>query len=109
MSDTLATKVDGRRAVGDRNRDAILEAAIGVLAAQPEAGVAEVAAAAGVGRATVYRHFASREELIDALRLHAGEEARRRFDEPCAWTRATPSRRSSGWSPRCSRSATATA
>jgi TetR/AcrR family transcriptional regulator, mexCD-oprJ operon repressor len=73
------TIADGRRAVGDRNHEAILEAAVGVLAAQPEAGVAEIAAAAGVGRATVYRHFATREELIDALRLHAGEEARRRF------------------------------
>jgi AcrR family transcriptional regulator len=73
------TIADGRRAVGDRNHEAILEAAVGVLAAQPEAGVAEIAAAAGVGRATVYRHFATREDLIDALRLHAGEEARRRF------------------------------
>jgi TetR/AcrR family transcriptional regulator, mexCD-oprJ operon repressor len=73
------TIADGRRAVGDRNHEAILEAAVGVLAAQPEAGVAEIAAAAGVGRATVYRHFATREELIDALRLHAGEEARQRF------------------------------
>jgi TetR/AcrR family transcriptional regulator, mexCD-oprJ operon repressor len=73
------TIIDGRRAVGDRNHEAILEAAIQVLAAQPEAGVAEIAAAAGVGRATVYRHFASRDELIEALRLHASEEARRRF------------------------------
>jgi AcrR family transcriptional regulator len=78
---TGVLKVDGRRAVGDRNRDAILEAAIGVLGAQPDAGVAEVAAAAGVGRATVYRHFASREELIEALRLHASAEARQRFAE----------------------------
>jgi TetR/AcrR family transcriptional repressor of mexCD-oprJ operon len=69
--------VDGRRAVGDRNREAILEAA--VMGAQPEAGIAEVAAAAGVGRATVYRHFPSRDELIEALRLHASDEARRRF------------------------------
>jgi AcrR family transcriptional regulator len=73
------TVVDGRRAVGDRNRGAILEAAVQVMGAQPEAGIAEVAAAAGVGRATVYRHFPSREELIEALRLHAGEEARQRF------------------------------
>jgi TetR/AcrR family transcriptional regulator, mexCD-oprJ operon repressor len=78
MTDVL--KVDGRRAVGDRNREAIFEAALGVLGAQPDAGIAEVAAAAGVGRATVYRHFASREELIEALRMQASEEARRRFE-----------------------------
>jgi AcrR family transcriptional regulator len=75
------TVVDGRRAVGDRNRAAILEAAIGVLGAQPDAGIAEVAAAAGVGRATVYRHFAAREALIEALRLYASEEAQIRFEE----------------------------
>jgi TetR/AcrR family transcriptional regulator, mexCD-oprJ operon repressor len=76
---TAAVKPDGRRAVAGRNREAILEAAIQVLGGQPEAGVAEVAAAAGVGRATVYRHFPSREDLIRALREHAREEARRRF------------------------------
>jgi AcrR family transcriptional regulator len=79
MTDVL--KVDGRRAVGDRNREAILESAIQVLGAQPDAGIAEVAAAAGVGRATVYRHFLSRDELIEALRVHAGEEARERFTQ----------------------------
>jgi AcrR family transcriptional regulator len=73
------TVVDGRRAVGDRNREAILEAAVQVLGAQPEAGIAEVAAVAGVGRATVYRHFPSREGLIEALREHARAEARERF------------------------------
>jgi len=72
-------RVDGRRAVADRNRDAILEAAIQVLGAEPDAGIAEVAAAAGVGRATVYRHFPSRDALIEALREKAGDEARRRF------------------------------
>jgi AcrR family transcriptional regulator len=76
----MTTLVDGRRAVGDRNRVAILEAAVQVLGAQPDAGVAEVAAAAGVGRATVYRHFASREALVEALREHAREEARMRFE-----------------------------
>ena len=79
MTDML--KVDGRRAVGDRNRQAILEAAIGVLGSQPDAGIGEVAAAAGVGRATVYRHFASREELIEALRTYASEEVALRFAE----------------------------
>jgi TetR/AcrR family transcriptional repressor of mexCD-oprJ operon len=74
------TAVDGRRAVGDRNREAILEAAVQVRGAQPDAGVAEVAAAAGVGRATVYRHFLSREELLEALREHARAEARQRFE-----------------------------
>jgi TetR/AcrR family transcriptional repressor of mexCD-oprJ operon len=78
---TEVLHVDGRRAVGDRNRAAILEAAIAVLGAQPDAGIAEVAAAAGVGRATVYRHFASRESLIEALRLYASEEAQQRFEE----------------------------
>jgi TetR/AcrR family transcriptional repressor of mexCD-oprJ operon len=76
---TDALKIDGRRAVADRNRESILEAAIHVLAAQPEAGMAEVAAAAGVGRATVYRHFDSREDLLEALREHARQEAHGRF------------------------------
>ena len=78
---TEALKVDGRRAVGDRNRAAILEAAVSVLGSQPDAGIGEVAAAAGVGRATVYRHFATREELIEALRGYAGEEVAQRFAE----------------------------
>jgi AcrR family transcriptional regulator len=77
MIDVL--KIDGRRAVADRNRESILEAAIHVLAMQPEAGMGEIAAAAGVGRATVYRHFVSREVLIEALREHAREEAHQRF------------------------------
>jgi AcrR family transcriptional regulator len=63
--------VDGRRAIGARNAAAILEAAIDVLNTEPDAGLAEVAAHAGVGRATLYRHYASREQLIAALRDHA--------------------------------------
>jgi TetR/AcrR family transcriptional repressor of mexCD-oprJ operon len=56
-----------RRADAVRNRDAILDAALGSLLENPQAGMAEIAQAAGVGRVTLYGHFSSREELIDAL------------------------------------------
>jgi AcrR family transcriptional regulator len=38
-----------------------------VFNADPNAGMADVAAAAGVGRATLYRHYAAREDLIAAI------------------------------------------
>jgi AcrR family transcriptional regulator len=49
-----------------RNRRAVIEAALDVLAERPGASVREVADASGVGRTTVYRHFATREELLGA-------------------------------------------
>jgi TetR/AcrR family transcriptional regulator, mexCD-oprJ operon repressor len=60
---------------------AILEAAAAVLAERGEqASMADVAAAAGMARATVYRYFPNREALFDALgRLavaQAGERLR---------------------------------
>ncbi len=69
----MTEAVDGRRAIAERNAAAILEAAMDVLNADPDAGLAEVAAAAGVGRATLYRHYPNRDALIDALRAHARE------------------------------------
>lgn len=50
-----------------RNREAVIDAALEVLAARPEASIEEVAAAAGLGRTTVYRHFATREDLLRSL------------------------------------------
>ncbi len=55
---------------------AIIDAAIVLLAAEPDASMERVAAAAGVGRATVYRHFASREHLVRAILDRALQDAR---------------------------------
>ena len=50
-----------------RNRDAILDAALERLTVDPRASMSDIAKAAGLGRVTVYGHFASREELLEAV------------------------------------------
>jgi len=49
------------------SRDAILDACFPLLSQNPGATMADIAKAAGVGRATLHRHFASRDKLIVAL------------------------------------------
>jgi TetR/AcrR family transcriptional repressor of mexCD-oprJ operon len=62
---------------GSRRRDAlrndaqIVAAATRLLADNPEATMQDVADAAGLGRATVYRHFPTREGLTRAIELAA--------------------------------------
>lgn len=56
-----------RRADARRNVAAILDAAQECLIRDPEATVAQIAQAAGVGRVTLYGHFATRTELVDAV------------------------------------------
>ncbi|MYB34208.1 MAG: helix-turn-helix transcriptional regulator, partial [Gammaproteobacteria bacterium] len=56
------------------SRAAIIDAAVGVLARNPDASLATIAEAAGVGRATLYRHFPGRNDLIDAISRQAIEE-----------------------------------
>src|SRR3954453_20344338 len=60
---------------------AILEAAAAVLAERGEqASMADVAAAAGMARATVYRYFPNRDALFEALRRLAGDDPRERLE-----------------------------
>ena len=63
-----------RRRDALRNEAQIVAAAMRLLADDPEATMQDVAAAAGVGRATVYRHFPTREALTEAIGLSAIDE-----------------------------------
>jgi len=77
------------RADAARNVHRIVEVAARLLAENPSAGMADVAAGAGVGRATLYRHFPTREALVAAIREQAIEDAERalaacRLDEGSA-------------------------
>jgi AcrR family transcriptional regulator len=50
-----------------RTRRAILDAAVRVLSQQSSASLAEVAAAAGVGRTTMHRYFPERADLLTGI------------------------------------------
>jgi TetR/AcrR family transcriptional repressor of mexCD-oprJ operon len=56
-----------RRADAKRNVAAILAAAAECLARNPDTSMGEIAAAAGVGRMTLYGHFKTRAELLNAV------------------------------------------
>jgi TetR/AcrR family transcriptional regulator, mexCD-oprJ operon repressor len=64
-----------QRADARRNIAAILDAATDCLARDPELSIAGIAAAAGVGRITLYGHFKTRAELVDAVMARAIEHA----------------------------------
>ena len=54
-----------------KTREAIVEGAFDLLSRRPTATLAEIADHAGVGRATLHRHYPSREALMKALALQA--------------------------------------
>ena len=70
------TRIDARR-----SRARILEAAKELLEGDARATMAEVAAAAGVGRSTLHRHFPTRMDLVRALEVAAPPDALRVLDE----------------------------
>ena len=62
MTETPVLRSNARR-----NRDRILEVAHEALTASADASLNSIAKSAGVGIATVYRHFPTREELVLAV------------------------------------------
>lgn len=71
MSTPASAPTPKRRRDVERNERALLDASAQVFAASGvDAPVREIAAAAGVGVATVYRHFATRSDLVVAVYRH---------------------------------------
>jgi AcrR family transcriptional regulator len=63
-----------RRADAERNERHIVDAAAEVIWHQPNATIADIAAASGLGRATIYRHFPTREYLLRGIARHGMEQ-----------------------------------
>ena len=63
-----------RKALRPPVREAIIDAAIDLLARNPGASLSEVAARAGVGRASLHRHFPSRGDLVTAITRQCMDE-----------------------------------
>jgi AcrR family transcriptional regulator len=82
----------GKRADAARNEQALLAAAAAVFVASGvDAPIREIAARAGVGMGTIYRHFPTRADLVVAVYRHqveacaeAGPELLDRSDSPFA-------------------------
>jgi AcrR family transcriptional regulator len=67
-----------RRSPADHTRDRIVASARRVFAARPDAVASEVARDAGVSRATLHRHFRSRQDLLQAAEVEPEPGARER-------------------------------
>jgi AcrR family transcriptional regulator len=67
MRTPTVARADARSGVRGRTRRAILGAAAAVLARDRSATLADIAAAAEVGRSTLHRYFPDREGLLEAV------------------------------------------
>ena len=67
----------GRRVDAERNRETVLDHATRLLSEDPAAGMAEIAAESGIARATLYRHFPTREELLEAITARTIDDVER--------------------------------
>lgn len=63
------------------DREHVLRAAAALLARKSTATMDEVARAAGIGRATLHRHFAGRDALVRALEQHGIQEFEAALDK----------------------------
>src|ERR1700726_1282565 len=70
MERCMTESSEFKRSDARRNRDAILAAALEALTESPDASLNAIAKRAGVANATLYRHFATREELVLAIYRH---------------------------------------
>lgn len=65
---------ESARGAKDETRNRILDVAREVLGQNPDAGMGEIAAVAGVVRRTVYGHFPARADLVRTLAEQAAQE-----------------------------------
>lgn len=73
------TPGDGeKRSDALRNREVVLEVGLSILGQNPHLSMQEIATASGLGRTTIYRHFADRDELLDAVLGKVIERTRER-------------------------------
>ncbi|WP_027141308.1 MULTISPECIES: TetR/AcrR family transcriptional regulator [Pseudofrankia] len=80
MSGSGSTGQRAQRADARRNVEAILDAATRSLRRDPDVSIADIAAEAGVGRITLYGHFKTRADLVEAVLARTIGHANAVFD-----------------------------